>query len=587
MKEKLPISEYILLSKGIHRDEEIIWLNFSRRNDWLVPIRSLEHSKYSRTKVCWHIPYSTEAYNEFLALKLPYKLSGTHEEKTNFSKKEDPASQHDNTSISIQQNRNSGRPSSGLEGADIPSKQIQLDWNSGKFYLAMPYNKKVVQEVKKLEGAWWHNDAKKWICKATIKNLEALQKLFQLYTIGEFQKIFDAISQVENPCKIIMYTMPKHSGKAIIEVIGYGANHSFIKKISGRTYNKIGKYYSIDYHKSVITNIINFYTEIGYEIINRLPEFHQDRIQERHGYEKLKYFLEQVPKGQYSYLKKYMIVMYRQNYGIKTIKDYSSKISKLLSALHKVDMDDVTADEVNDFLDAMLKQQISFSYINQVYSAVKIHITRVTKKDDFEMEKLVRPRKRKSLPKFISAKEVMRMIDAIDNPKHLLIFYLLYGAGLRRSEVLNLEINHIYWDRNQILVFNAKGQKDRMVNLSNETKLIMEDYFKVYKPVKYLIEGQYPGEKYSESSVAAVIKRAKIKAQVARKVTPHVLRHSFATHMMDNGVLLPMIQKLLGHKDIKTTMIYTHVTKQNLENIESPLDRLLKNRNSDDRNVDI
>jgi len=184
-----------------------------------------------------------------------------------------------------------------------------------------------------------------------------------------------------------------------------------------------------------------------------------------------------------------------------------------------------------------------------------------------------RPRKGTYLPTILSKGEVERMLVSTKNLKHLTILYILYGGGLRRAELLNLRVQDILWERNQVLVKSGKGRKDRLVMLSHTLKELLAQYFDEYQPEYWLLEGSR-SQQYSASSIGAVVKQAAKRAGIRTKVTPHTLRHCFATHLMDGGLDSRYIQKLLGHKDIKTTLIYTHVTNRSLNQITSPLDQI-------------
>jgi len=182
-----------------------------------------------------------------------------------------------------------------------------------------------------------------------------------------------------------------------------------------------------------------------------------------------------------------------------------------------------------------------------------------------------RPRKKEKLPKVISKQEVLRMIAVSTNSKHKCIISLLYSSGLRRSELLNLTLSDIESDRMLIRVEGAKGNKDRYTLLSEKILVDLRIYFKIYRPKKYLFEG-LKGGKYSSNSVLKVVKKAAEKAAINKRVTPHILRHSFATHLLENGTDLRYIQELLGHNSSKTTEVYTHVAKNNFNKIKNPLD---------------
>ncbi len=182
-----------------------------------------------------------------------------------------------------------------------------------------------------------------------------------------------------------------------------------------------------------------------------------------------------------------------------------------------------------------------------------------------------RPFKDQRLPKVISKEEILTMIRLTKNIKHKCIIELLYSAGLRRSELLNLKVKDIDSKRMIISIEKAKGNKDRQTILSKTVLKDLRKYFKQYKPNKYLFEGQHK-EQYSSSSVLQIVKRAAKQSNIIKPVTPHMLRHSFATHLLEEGTDIRIIQSLLGHNSIKTTEIYAHVANHQIINIKNPLD---------------
>ena len=182
-----------------------------------------------------------------------------------------------------------------------------------------------------------------------------------------------------------------------------------------------------------------------------------------------------------------------------------------------------------------------------------------------------RPRKEKKLPKVLSMQEVRDLIDATNNMKHRCILSLLYSAGLRRSELINLKPLDIDSERMIIKINNAKGKKDRYTLLATATLNDLRIYYKQYRPQGYLIEGRNKAQ-YSPTSISKIITNAAFTAGIKKNVTPHTLRHSFATHLLENGTDLRYIQILLGHSSTKTTEIYTHVATKNFISIKNPLD---------------
>lgn len=180
----------------------------------------------------------------------------------------------------------------------------------------------------------------------------------------------------------------------------------------------------------------------------------------------------------------------------------------------------------------------------------------------------------KELPEVLSKKEIKRIINVTKNYKHKALICLIYSSGLRVSEVIRLKLKHIDSDRKMVYIKDAKGKKDRYSILSKRAIALLRRYVKKYEPQKWLFPGQKENKHLTERSLQKVVKKASKKAKIKKDVSVHTLRHSFATHLHENGVDIRYIQKLLGHKSSKTTEIYTHVSKFDINNIKSPLDNL-------------
>ena len=269
-----------------------------------------------------------------------------------------------------------------------------------------------------------------------------------------------------------------------------------------------------------------------------------------------------------------MGVLIAQRYSWKTIISYANAFvaySKWIG-LESVPIADERS--VQQYIASIASKKVSDSMVNRAFSAIKLYYQKVIFRPDFVIEKLKRPRKGRYLPTILSVAEVGRILKALSNLKHTTLLYTLYSSGMRLGEVLSVRVNDIHWDRNQILIKGGKGKKDRMVMLSQTLKEILKMYVDQYQPEYWLFEGQDGVHQYSSSSVQRVVKNAAGLAGINKRVTPHTLRHCFATHLMDNNTGVRYIQELLGHKDIKTTLIYTHVTTASTTSIRSPLDYL-------------
>ncbi len=270
---------------------------------------------------------------------------------------------------------------------------------------------------------------------------------------------------------------------------------------------------------------------------------------------------------------KYVETLQLKAYSLSTINTYRNEFAQLLQALKGNKVDDLDAERLRSyFLYCINDLKLSENTMHSRINAVKFYFEQILKREKFFME-IPRPKKPSILPKVIDVKDIKKLLAVTDNLKHNTMLKLCYGMGLRVSEIVNLKITDIDSQRMQVLIEQAKGKKDRYVNLPQSILEQLRAYFKAYKPKKYLFEGQY-GEQYSIRSCQKVFQEAMQKAKINKKVGIHGLRHSFATHLLENGTDVKFIQELLGHNDIKTTLRYTHVSKKSLANIKSPLDTM-------------
>lgn len=260
-----------------------------------------------------------------------------------------------------------------------------------------------------------------------------------------------------------------------------------------------------------------------------------------------------------------------RKYRINTAKAYISAFEKFIN--HYIDQPNLMAlDQTNikAYLQGLVQKGLSDAYVNQAINAIKFYYEVVLNMPNVFYE-LERPIKTEKLPEVLSKEEIKDMIDSCHNIKHKCIISLLYSAGLRRSELLNLKIEHIDSKRMIINVKNGKGGKDRITLLSKTVLIDLRRYFIEYRPKLFLFES--PRHKqYSATSVVAIVKNAAYRVGIVKRVTPHMLRHSFATHLLESGTDLRYIQSLLGHESSKTTEIYTHVAVHNFQTIKNPLD---------------
>jgi site-specific recombinase XerD len=262
-----------------------------------------------------------------------------------------------------------------------------------------------------------------------------------------------------------------------------------------------------------------------------------------------------------------------KSYSASTIKTYKDAFNVFTDHFDDKEINKIAKREIEDYLLHLAKnKKQSETAIHSAVNAIKFYYEQVIKKPK-EYYELQRPKKPIKNVTVFSENEVTKIINAITNIKHKAMLMIGYAAGLRISEIINLKIQDIDSERMMLHIRNAKGKKDREVILSETLLNVLRDYYKLYKPKAFLFEGQQGGS-YSTRSLQLILKKAKQKAGVKKAGSIHAFRHSFATHLLEGGTDLSIIQKLLGHNDIKTTLRYTHVSNATLQKIISPLDKL-------------
>ncbi len=273
--------------------------------------------------------------------------------------------------------------------------------------------------------------------------------------------------------------------------------------------------------------------------------------------------------------KTYTSYLKGKRYSKSTIESYSFLVSDYLLFHNDLPLSSLDAKSVERYIESVFViRNYSISTQRQLISALKL-FKRFCAEVPYDNLELERPKKDRKLPTVLSKEAVIDIIRMTRNLKHRAVIALIYSCGLRVSELINLELRHIDIQRRQLLIKNAKGRKDRYVIIAESFMPLLQNYLNTYQPHRYFVEGLNGGV-YSAGSIRKFLKDACKRAGIEKRVTPHTLRHSYATHLLENGIDLRYIQELLGHARPETTMIYTHVAKKDLLAIESPLDIAVK-----------
>ena len=273
-------------------------------------------------------------------------------------------------------------------------------------------------------------------------------------------------------------------------------------------------------------------------------------------------------------IRNYVKYLRGKRYSESTVLTYFTFIADFIDFCQPAPIESLTNKNVELFIEAVfIARDYSISSQRQFISALKLFVVYYPT-CNIESLTLERPKTSRKLPSVLSQQEVVILLQVTKNLKHRAILAMLYSSGLRIGELTKLELRHIDVARRQLFVQNGKGRKDRYVILAESFLPLLQNYISTYVPKRFFVESP-TGTKYSESSIRKFLHTSTRLANIKKHVTPHTLRHSYATHLLENGIGLRHIQELLGHAKPETTMIYTHVAKKDLLEIKSPLDTIL------------
>lgn len=257
-----------------------------------------------------------------------------------------------------------------------------------------------------------------------------------------------------------------------------------------------------------------------------------------------------------------------RNYSSQTAKSYIIHISKYLEFLElQKNIEKPSFENSKEYILLKLKKNEPSSVHHTIF-AIEYFFKNILGKTIY----IPKPKRNKTLPEILSVDEIKKMISVTSNIKHRLIIKLLYGTGLRVSEIINLMKKDINFEEDLIKIRLAKGKKDRFVKIPLSIKQELKSYISLASG-EYLFESNRGG-KLTKKTIGKIVSNSAKKASIKKRVYPHLLRHSFATHLLEGGTDIRIIQKLLGHSDIKTTQIYTQISQASIKNIKSPLDNL-------------
>lgn len=352
--------------------------------------------------------------------------------------------------------------------------------------------------------------------------------------------------------KPFTFSLDKHHDKNVIFII-FEKNYELIQQVK----QLIGSKWSKTHKKWYVPDVEEYRKRFKISLEKPISE----RI------------LNKIHTDNHPELQRLINQLHLKSYSKHTIRTYINEFSQYLFFLGDKKATVATTEDVKQFLlNCINNLNLPENSVHSKINSIKFYYEQVLHNPKLFLD-IPRPKKAFQLPKALNTHEVRSLFEVTTNLKHNTILKLCYGMGLRQSEIINLKINHIDSKNMTVLISRGKGKKDRYVNLPQSILEQLRNYYKAFKPKDYLFEGQYGGQ-YTSRSIQQIFKQSLHKAKINKKVGIHSLRHSYATHLLENGTDIRFIQELLGHSNIKTTFVYTHVSDKSIRKIISPLDML-------------
>lgn len=439
---------------------------------------------------------------------------------------------------------------------------------SKKIAIKLPKNDLDTRYILSIRYSRWDARQFCWIVPNYGKNLEFIELYFKdRITEIVFDKDYETGKQVAHGRKIgknDLLIIKTTSGRLKLFFEMNKELNKIVKNMPYANWNEPSKGWSIPYADKFLEEIKVTAKSQNLQLIYQEEEIDTEKKSKTSRYDIINY--RTCPDD-------YILKLKELRYSDKTLVSYKGLFEEFINFYNQLSLDQIDETKITAFMRYLvIERKISISYQNQAINAIKFYYERVLG-GQRKVYLVDRPRVERKLPTVLSVAEITDLFKATDNIKHKAILMLAYSAGLRLSELINVKIKDIDSVRMQIRIEQAKGKKDRYTLLSVTLLKVLRQYFSLYKPKVWLFEG-VAGGIYSARSIQAIMGFAVVKAGIKKTVSVHTLRHSFATHLLENGTDLRYVQSLLGHESSKTTEVYTHITTKGFDQIISPLDNL-------------
>lgn len=570
----------ITLRKIWHNEAYQIGIFFDKDFE-VIAILKKHRAQFISSKLCWYMAYSTTAYQLLLSLFPDLKIVKSDEISESLPVTDTASRDLSPIASSDLQlgTKSLGNPELIKEDISFAQKiRLELVPNIGKYWVfKMHYHQEVKIQLLKVKGVYWNANYKCFMAFRHEKVKNAVELILQTPAFFGTDYYHKEATYKGEKIRIL----PHYEAVSYLEVYvpKLVAVHEKIKRFSMARYSKIKDCYLLPAAPIVLESLQLQFEAMEIVLLVDLPK---DYLQKKHLPNRKQLDLSKTKesilttiaeKGQ-PYMLAMVDTLLALNYSSSTLRTYCSSFHQFLKEFEYQNPEKIERLAIVSYLGSLMSRGLSATTGHGMVNGIQFYYQQVIGNKEFEL-KLPRPKKEKKLPSVLTMEECLRIFQVVDNPKHKLLLLIGYGAGLRVSEIVQLKWIDILFDEHKIHIKNAKGKKDRMVMLPYSIISSLQLYRELYKGKHYVFEGQFAGEAYSTGSVQQVMRNALKSSGLEKKATVHTLRHSFATHLLENGTDIRYIQQFLGHSSIKTTTIYTHLTKTAVDKIQSPLDRMV------------
>ncbi|HKK82267.1 MAG TPA: tyrosine-type recombinase/integrase [Prolixibacteraceae bacterium] len=546
---------------------------------------------YSRTNRCWYFDYSPEEYklikenfNDIEIDSPQTKKNATqpaagsksrdlpHIDASSETKKEDTASKLSAPAP------HPGEQKHKADNRSLAQKlKLQRSDNIGKYWVVgMRYHHRISKELMKVKGVYWNSHEKAYLMLRLEKVKAKVEHILE--SPGFLPE--DFISKEKHVTGGVIEFKPHTENNSLMQVYvpPLFVMTEKIKRFAMARYSKQYKCYLLPATPEVYKAIAIHYEPEKVSISSQLPEGYlkKGNLPKRKQVllEKAKNkVIDHAPEKGLKYIELITNHMLANNMSDNTIDNYGHAFLGFLRDHDYQNPSEINYQDIVKYLGGMMAKGLSPSSGQMLVSALNYYYKHVEQNPSIVF-KLPRPRKESKIRVVFSMDECYTVFNTIENPKQKLALMIAYGTGMRVGEVVELKWNDVLMAEQKIHIKNGKGKKDRLVMLPASLIEMLKNYKALYSTKDYVFDGQIAGIPYSKGSLQKVMRRALEECGLSKKGSVHSLRHSFATHLLDAGIDIRYVQQLLGHKDIRTTMIYSHLSQSNIDKIKSPLDKI-------------